>query len=112
MRLSAVLQRNWQSLIKPEKLLVEPGSDPSRVGTVIAEPLERGFGITLGLVMSLFFGVTDGWLWWRCRREYAVNPSPIVATQTRMNATACITAVGVAGTLAITLLTQASWLHL
>ena len=48
MRLSAVLQRNWQSLIKPEKLLVEPGSDPSRVGTVIAEPLERGFGITLG----------------------------------------------------------------
>ena len=48
MRLSAVLQRNWQSLIKPEKLLVEPGSDPSRVGTVVAEPLERGFGITLG----------------------------------------------------------------
>jgi len=48
MRLSAVLQRNWQSLIKPEKLVVEPGSDPSRVGTVIAEPLERGFGITLG----------------------------------------------------------------
>ncbi len=48
MRLSAVLQRNWQSLIRPEKLLVEPGSDPARVGTVIAEPLERGFGITLG----------------------------------------------------------------
>ena len=48
MRLSAVLQRNWQSLIRPEKLLVEPGADPSRVGTVIAEPLERGFGITLG----------------------------------------------------------------
>ena len=26
MRLSTVLQRNWQSLIKPEKLEVEPGS--------------------------------------------------------------------------------------
>ncbi len=48
MRLSSVLQKNWQSLIKPEKLEVEPGSDPSRVATVIAEPLERGFGMTLG----------------------------------------------------------------
>ncbi len=43
-----VLQRNWQSLIKPEKLDVEPGSDPGRVATVVAEPLERGFGMTLG----------------------------------------------------------------
>ena len=42
------LQRNWQSLIKPEKLDVEPGNDPSRVATVVAEPLERGFGMTLG----------------------------------------------------------------
>ena len=48
MRLSVVLQKNWQSLIKPEKLDVEPGSDPSRTATVIAEPLERGFGMTLG----------------------------------------------------------------
>ena len=31
-----VLQRNWQSLIKPEKLDVEPGSDPSRIATVVA----------------------------------------------------------------------------
>jgi DNA-directed RNA polymerase subunit alpha len=36
MRLSAVLQRNWQSLIKPEKLEFEPGSDPHRVATVTA----------------------------------------------------------------------------
>ena len=43
-----VIQRNWQSLIKPEKLEVEPGSEPLRVATVIAEPLERGFGMTLG----------------------------------------------------------------
>ncbi len=42
------MQRNWQSLIKPEKLEVEPGADPSRVATVVAEPLERGFGMTLG----------------------------------------------------------------
>jgi DNA-directed RNA polymerase subunit alpha len=42
------MQRNWQSLIKPEKLEVEPGADPARVATVVAEPLERGFGMTLG----------------------------------------------------------------
>ena len=42
------LQRNWQTLIKPEKLDVEHGSDPHRVATVVAEPLERGFGMTLG----------------------------------------------------------------
>lgn len=43
-----VLQRNWQELIKPNKLQVEPGDDPARVATVVAEPLERGFGMTLG----------------------------------------------------------------
>jgi len=43
-----VLQKNWQSLIKPEKLEVEPGAEPSRTATVVAEPLERGFGMTLG----------------------------------------------------------------
>ena len=48
MRLSVVLQKNWQSLIKPEKPLIEPGADPSRVATIVAEPLERGFGMTLG----------------------------------------------------------------
>ncbi len=43
-----VLQRNWQLLRKPEKLDVEPGADAMRVATIIAEPLERGFGATLG----------------------------------------------------------------
>ena len=43
-----MLQKNWQSLIKPEKLEVESGSVPSRVATIVAEPLERGFGMTLG----------------------------------------------------------------
>jgi DNA-directed RNA polymerase subunit alpha len=43
-----VLQKNWQALIKPSKLTVEPGQDPARAATVVAEPLERGFGLTLG----------------------------------------------------------------
>jgi DNA-directed RNA polymerase subunit alpha len=43
-----VIQRNWQNLTKPKALSVEPGEDPERVATVVAEPLERGFGLTLG----------------------------------------------------------------
>jgi DNA-directed RNA polymerase subunit alpha len=43
-----VIQKNWQELIKPNKLQVEAGEDPRRVATVVAEPLERGFGTTLG----------------------------------------------------------------
>jgi DNA-directed RNA polymerase subunit alpha len=43
-----VIHKNWQELIKPNKLEVTPGSDPKRLATVVAEPLERGFGLTLG----------------------------------------------------------------
>jgi len=43
-----MIHKNWQELIKPTQLVVKPGADPSRVATVIAEPLERGFGLTLG----------------------------------------------------------------
>ena len=43
-----VLQKNWQDLIKPNKLDVASGRDRSRTATVVAEPLERGFGMTLG----------------------------------------------------------------
>jgi DNA-directed RNA polymerase subunit alpha len=46
--LSAVVQKNWQSLIKPAKLEIEPTSNPLHTTTVVAEPLERGFGVTLG----------------------------------------------------------------
>src|SRR5271170_3971983 len=42
------IQKNWQELIRPSKLQVMPGSDPKRSATVVAEPLERGFGLTLG----------------------------------------------------------------
>lgn len=40
--------RNWQALIKPNKLQIRPGADVQREATVVAEPLERGFGLTLG----------------------------------------------------------------
>jgi DNA-directed RNA polymerase subunit alpha len=43
-----VIQKNWQELIRPNKLEILPGDDGRRSATVVAEPLERGFGQTLG----------------------------------------------------------------
>ena len=43
-----MIQKNWQELIKPNKLDINPGVDPGRQATIVAEPLERGFGLTLG----------------------------------------------------------------
>ena len=43
-----MLHKNWQELIKPSKLDIVPGNDPTRQASVVAEPLERGFGLTLG----------------------------------------------------------------
>ncbi len=42
-----MIQKNWTELIKPNKK-VDVGSDAKRLGTIVAEPLERGFGLTLG----------------------------------------------------------------
>ena len=43
-----MIHKNWQELIKPTQLEIKPGNDPQRQATVVAEPLERGFGLTLG----------------------------------------------------------------
>ena len=43
-----MIHKNWSELIKPAQLVVKPGNVPGRSATVIAEPLERGFGLTLG----------------------------------------------------------------
>jgi DNA-directed RNA polymerase subunit alpha len=43
-----VIQKNWQDLIKPQRLDVQPGRRPDREAVIVVEPLERGFGITLG----------------------------------------------------------------
>ncbi len=42
------LSKNWSSLIKPSIKLVEDKEDNPSKATVIAEPLERGFGTTIG----------------------------------------------------------------
>ncbi|MBL4806862.1 MAG: DNA-directed RNA polymerase subunit alpha [Rhodobacteraceae bacterium] len=43
-----MIHKNWQELIRPNTLEIKPGTDPLRMATAIAEPLERGFGLTLG----------------------------------------------------------------
>ncbi len=43
-----MIQKNWTELIKPNRLNIEAGAEPARLATVVAEPLERGFGMTLG----------------------------------------------------------------
>ena len=43
-----MLEKNWQELIRPNKLEVVPGADTLRKSTIVAQPLERGFGLTLG----------------------------------------------------------------
>src|SRR5262245_60673006 len=45
---NVTIQKNWQELIRPNKLQVTAGAEPKREATVVAEPLERGFGVTLG----------------------------------------------------------------
>ena len=42
------MNKNWQELIKPSKLEVTPEGDGSRYARIVAEPLERGYGMTLG----------------------------------------------------------------
>jgi DNA-directed RNA polymerase subunit alpha len=43
-----MIHKNWQELIRPVALDIRPGPNPSRTATAVAEPLERGFGLTLG----------------------------------------------------------------
>ena len=40
--------KNWRDLIKPQKLEVDADSLTNTYGKFVAEPLERGFGTTLG----------------------------------------------------------------
>jgi DNA-directed RNA polymerase subunit alpha len=43
-----MFQRNWKQLIKPRRIEIQTGSATADYGKFVAEPLERGFGTTLG----------------------------------------------------------------
>ncbi|NRB10468.1 MAG: DNA-directed RNA polymerase subunit alpha [Rickettsiaceae bacterium] len=42
------LNKNWNALIKPSKIEYDGDNTDSRVANIIIEPLESGFGLTLG----------------------------------------------------------------
>lgn len=43
-----MIHKNWQELIKPSTVEIDHGNSPDTTGKIVAEPLERGFGLTLG----------------------------------------------------------------
>lgn len=43
-----MIQKNWHELIKPNNVEVSTDKDPNRFATIVVEPLERGYGLTLG----------------------------------------------------------------
>lgn len=43
-----MIQKNWTELIKPKRLEVDTESHTASYGKFVCEPLERGFGTTLG----------------------------------------------------------------
>ncbi|MEM8812742.1 MAG: DNA-directed RNA polymerase subunit alpha [Pseudomonadota bacterium] len=45
---TVTIQKNWQDMIKPNKLDTKSDRNNPRIATIVAEPLERGFGLTLG----------------------------------------------------------------
>ena len=42
------MDKNWKDLIKPKKVEVESYDRNANYGKFVCEPLERGFGLTLG----------------------------------------------------------------
>ncbi|MGE0735050.1 MAG: DNA-directed RNA polymerase subunit alpha [Alphaproteobacteria bacterium] len=43
-----MIQKNWTELIKPKGLKTEYSDESKRSATIVVQPLERGFGLTLG----------------------------------------------------------------
>lgn len=46
-----MIEKNWMSLIKPKKLQIKVDEANPNVATLTMEPLEKGFGITLGTAL-------------------------------------------------------------
>ena len=43
-----LISKNWRELIKPKRVEIDQGSSTNLYGKFTCEPLERGFGITIG----------------------------------------------------------------
>ena len=44
---NTIINQNWKELIKPNKLNIQSNDDKSFT-TVVAEPLEKGYALTIG----------------------------------------------------------------
>ncbi len=46
-----MIEKNWMTLIKPKKMNIKVDEHNPNIATLIAEPLEKGFGLTLGTAL-------------------------------------------------------------
>ncbi len=46
-----MIEKNWMTLSKPKKIVVKVNEDNANIATLTAEPLEKGFGMTLGTAL-------------------------------------------------------------
>ena len=75
-----IMFMNWRSMIKPDK--VEVNSTPS-YGKFVCEPLERGFGITIGnslrrIILSSLHGACHVLSQLQlCERDGVGSPQPV-----------------------------------
>ena len=76
-----MIHKNWAELIKPTQLVVRPGADATRTATLVAEPLERGFGLTLGNALRrVLLSMNSTPLWARLIWPgFALRPPPTIA---------------------------------
>ena len=43
-----MFQRNWEELQRPKRIEADPSTQTSNYGKFVIEPLEKGFGVTIG----------------------------------------------------------------
>ena len=43
-----IIEKNWRELLKPSEININQGQNPDRFSKITVEPLERGYGTTLG----------------------------------------------------------------
>ena len=43
-----MIEKNWQELIKPNKIEIKEDNSGKNVSRLTVEPLEKGFGLTIG----------------------------------------------------------------
>ena len=72
---SVLIARNWKDLIRPKAITVDDSSVTRHYAKFVCEPLERGFGLTLGnalrrVLLSSLQGTAIRWSGFR-----TVSPS-------------------------------------